>query len=130
MKPRSRALALLALAVCAFASAADPKPEEGDWPGWRGPSRTGISADTGLLKEWPTDGPKLLLKATGLGGGYSTVAISGGRIFVTGAKGQKPGAGGGFGKGGFGKGKGKGKGGFGGFGGGPSHDESLICLDA
>lgn len=58
----------------------------GDWPGWRGTARTGVSAETGLLKEWPKDGPKLLWKATGLGGGYSTPAVAGGRIFVMGSR--------------------------------------------
>ena len=24
-----------------------------DWPQWRGPARTGISAETGLLRQWP-----------------------------------------------------------------------------
>jgi len=27
---------------------------------WRGPNRTGIYNETGLLKEWPAEGPKLL----------------------------------------------------------------------
>jgi outer membrane protein assembly factor BamB len=52
-----------------------------DWPQWRGPHRDGISAETGLLKEWPKDGPPLAWKAKGLGGGYSAPAIAGGRIF-------------------------------------------------
>src|SRR5205085_10264960 len=30
-----------------------------DWPQWRGPQRNGISRETGLLKEWPKEGPKL-----------------------------------------------------------------------
>src|SRR5437879_1689421 len=60
----------------------------GDWPGWRGPERTGVSAETGLLKQWPKEGPKLLWKAVGLGGGYSTPSVAGGRIFVMGSKGE------------------------------------------
>ena len=31
-----------------------------DWPQWRGPRRDGVSQETGLLKEWPRGGPKLL----------------------------------------------------------------------
>jgi hypothetical protein len=42
-----------------------------DWPQWRGPNRDGISPDTGLLSEWPTDGPPLAWKGTGIGHGYS-----------------------------------------------------------
>ena len=30
-----------------------------DWPQWRGPARNGISQETGLLAEWPSQGPKL-----------------------------------------------------------------------
>jgi outer membrane protein assembly factor BamB len=58
----------------------------GDWPQWRGPNRDGISTDTGLLKEWPADGPKLAWKATGLGKGYSSVAVVGDRIYTMGDK--------------------------------------------
>jgi outer membrane protein assembly factor BamB len=103
----SRAL-LLSIAVCAVSVLAAPAPEPPgptDWPQWRGPNRTAISTETGLLKEWPSDGPKLALKITGLGGGYSTVSVVGGKIFTTGAKGQAGG---------------KGKGGS---------DESVLCLD-
>jgi outer membrane protein assembly factor BamB len=60
-----------------------------DWPGWRGPDRTGVSAETGLLPEWPKGGPKLLWKATGLGGGYSTPSVASGHVFVMGSKGNE-----------------------------------------
>ncbi|MCB9873596.1 MAG: PQQ-binding-like beta-propeller repeat protein, partial [Planctomycetaceae bacterium] len=56
----------------------------GDWPQWRGPNRDGISQETGLLDEWPADGPPTLWKASGLGGGYSSVAVAGNRIFTMG----------------------------------------------
>ena len=36
---------------------------------------------TGLLKEWPKDGPPLAWKIKGLGGGYSAPSIAAGRIF-------------------------------------------------
>ena len=100
-----------------------------DWPQWRGPDRDGLSKETGLRKEWPKDGPKLLWKATGLGGGYSTPSIVGNKLYALGAKGLKAGGGGGFGmKDKGGKDNSKGKGGFGG-GGGPSVPESLVCID-
>ena len=56
----------------------------GNWPQWRGPNRDGISADTGLLKSWPAGGPRRLFAASGLGGGFSSVAVTGGRIFTMG----------------------------------------------
>ncbi len=52
-----------------------------DWPQWRGPNRDGKSADTGLLKEWPKEGPALAWRIKGLGGGYSGPSIAAGRIF-------------------------------------------------
>jgi outer membrane protein assembly factor BamB len=52
-----------------------------DWPQFRGPQRTGISKETGLLKEWPKDGPPLAWKVSGLGGGFSAPSVAGGRIF-------------------------------------------------
>jgi outer membrane protein assembly factor BamB len=55
-----------------------------DWPGWRGPNRDSVSPDKGLLAQWATGGPPLAFKATGLGGGFSSVAIAGGRIYTMG----------------------------------------------
>jgi alcohol dehydrogenase (cytochrome c) len=52
-----------------------------DWPQWQGPDRNAISKETGLLKEWPKEGPPLAWKTTGLGGGDSAPAIAAGRIF-------------------------------------------------
>jgi outer membrane protein assembly factor BamB len=59
-----------------------------DWPQWRCQNRDGKSADTGLLKEWPKDGPALAWKITGLGGGYSAAPIAAGRIFGMGNRGD------------------------------------------
>ncbi|HEV7474913.1 MAG TPA: PQQ-binding-like beta-propeller repeat protein, partial [Pyrinomonadaceae bacterium] len=61
----------------------------GDWPQWRGPNRDGVSKETGLLKEWPTNGPPLVWKASGAGGGYSSLAISNGRIYTMGLRGDR-----------------------------------------
>ena len=55
-----------------------------DWPQWRGVHRDGRSAETGLLQEWPEAGPPLAWKAGGLGGGYSSVAVAGDRVFTMG----------------------------------------------
>jgi outer membrane protein assembly factor BamB len=53
-----------------------------DWPQWRGPDRTGLSKETGLLKQWPLGGPRRLWQVTNLGAGYGAVAIQGERIYV------------------------------------------------
>jgi outer membrane protein assembly factor BamB len=67
-------VALCGLLPTAFAVAAD-------WPQFRGPDRNGISKETGLLKEWPKDGPPVAWKVSGLGGGFSAPSVAGGRIF-------------------------------------------------
>jgi outer membrane protein assembly factor BamB len=54
----------------------------GDWPQWRGPQRNGVSQETGLLKEWPADGPKLLWKVADIGSGYSTPAVVEDRLYL------------------------------------------------
>jgi outer membrane protein assembly factor BamB len=77
-------LPLLAALAAPPAAHAQLKAAPGDWPGWRGADRTGVSAETGLLKKWPEGGPKLLWKATGLGGGYPTPSVAGGRVFLMG----------------------------------------------
>ena len=56
----------------------------GNWPQWRGPHRDGVSTETGLLAAWPAGGPPLIRSISGLGRGFSTVAISSGRIFTMG----------------------------------------------
>src|SRR5918996_1122243 len=62
--------------------------EAADWPQWQGPDRTRLSAETGLLKQWPAAGPPLVWTATGLGGGYGSIAVAGDRVFVQGARGR------------------------------------------
>jgi outer membrane protein assembly factor BamB len=52
-----------------------------DCPQWQGPDRNAISKETGLLKEWPKEGPPLAWKISGLGGGDSAPSIAAGRIY-------------------------------------------------
>jgi outer membrane protein assembly factor BamB len=60
----------------------------GEWPQWRGPQRSGISTDTGLLKQWPPSGPKKVWSISGLGEGYGSLAVKGERIYVQGTIGS------------------------------------------
>jgi outer membrane protein assembly factor BamB len=55
-----------------------------DWPQWRGPARTAVSAETGLLAAWPEGGPKLLWETKGLGKGFSSISIVDGKLFTMG----------------------------------------------
>lgn len=61
-----------------------PAAADSDWTQWRGPKRDGHSPDTGLLKQWPSAGPSLAWKATGLGSGFSSVSLQGDRIYTMG----------------------------------------------
>lgn len=56
----------------------------GDWPQFHGPRRDNRSDETGLLRQWPEGGPKLIWKAGGIGQGFVTVAIVDGMIYTTG----------------------------------------------
>src|SRR5688572_9617406 len=79
--PLLSAVVLLLATLPAFAQVPS---EPGDWPQWRGPNRDGISRETGLLKEWPEEGPKLLWQVDTVGVGYSSIAVKGGRIYTQG----------------------------------------------
>jgi len=72
-------------------SAGTPSPPgaAGDWPTFRGPNRDGKSPDTGLLKEWPADGPPLLWKVDNIGKGFSGVAVAGDTVYITGDVGDR-----------------------------------------
>ncbi len=53
---------------------------------WRGHNRDGIYNETGLLKQWPEKGSKLLWSFEGIGFGHSAVAVANDRVFVAGIK--------------------------------------------
>ena len=61
----------------------------GDWPQWRGPDRTGLSKETGLMEEWPASGPQRIWQISNLGAGYGSLSIKGDRIFVQGRVGRQ-----------------------------------------
>ena len=51
---------------------------------WREENRSGISAETGLLKSWPANGPSLLWSNIDLARGYSSVSFGNNKIYTTG----------------------------------------------
>ena len=62
-----------------------PEPRD-DWPQWRGPRRDGVSKETGLLKDWPANGPRLAWRIGGIGEGYSSFAVADRRLYTLGAR--------------------------------------------
>jgi len=57
--------------------------------GWRGPGRSGIYNETGLLKSWPASGPALIWEAEGIGPGYSSATVTNDAVYITGIRGDK-----------------------------------------
>jgi outer membrane protein assembly factor BamB len=87
---KTRLLFLLAClpALALPAVTAAPAPAERprfDWPQFRGPNRDDISKETGLVKDWPMGGPKLVWTCEEAGNGYSGPAIVGDRFLSMGA---------------------------------------------
>jgi outer membrane protein assembly factor BamB len=82
MKSQRTILAVLSVLLTLTVSTA----RAGDWPQWRGPDRTDISKETGLLKSWPDGGPKRVWLFENAGHGYSGPAIANGKFFTLGTR--------------------------------------------
>jgi outer membrane protein assembly factor BamB len=54
------------------------------WPQFNGPNRDRICTEKGLLDSWPEGGPRKLWSVEGMGRGFSTISIAGGRWFTMG----------------------------------------------
>ncbi len=52
-----------------------------DWPQYFGPSRNSTSTEKGILRTWPTEGPKVLWTAP-LGIGFGGPAVSAGKVYL------------------------------------------------
>jgi outer membrane protein assembly factor BamB len=71
--------ASLGFLLCVAIASAD------DWPCYRGPNHNGISAEKGWRDTWPESGPPVLWKAN-VGTGFSSLAVSKGRVLTVGNK--------------------------------------------
>ncbi|MGQ9591690.1 MAG: outer membrane protein assembly factor BamB family protein [Planctomycetota bacterium] len=78
------AFGLLLLAVAARGALA---ASGADWPRWRGPTNDGVSAESDWTTEWPSEGPKVLWRAS-VGKGFSSVSVAGGRLYTMGNLGK------------------------------------------
>ena len=77
------ALSLILGSASAPAAGADALAQP-FWPEFHGTNRDNRSRETGLLNQWPKDGPKLVWKFSNCGKGYAGVSIAKGLIFTTG----------------------------------------------
>jgi outer membrane protein assembly factor BamB len=84
MQTRATVIAVGLFAALAIAPSAQAPGF--DWPQWRGPDRSGVSREKGLLAEWPSAGPTRLWTTSNLGAGYGSVSIAGDRVFVQGSQ--------------------------------------------
>jgi outer membrane protein assembly factor BamB len=76
-------VALVAASAVGLSGQAGPGA---DWPQWRGPSRSGVSSETGLLRQWLAAGPPRVWSTSNLGAGFGSIAVRGDRIFVQGMR--------------------------------------------
>jgi len=53
-----------------------------DWPGFLGPKGDGLSAETGIRKNWNESAPKMLWSVPLTDGGYAGPSVAGGKVFV------------------------------------------------
>ena len=79
---------ILTLSVSLVALAAQSL-HANDWPQWRGPDRTDVSKETGLLKQWPANGPKQVWLNKDGGLGYAGFSVANGKLFTMGARADK-----------------------------------------
>ncbi len=75
-------LLVAAWALASTAARAD------DWPQFRGPDRTGVSKEAGLLKAWPKGGPPLLWTYRDAGVGFTPPSVVGDRLYSMGTRGK------------------------------------------
>jgi len=87
ISPRTLLCVVLALFLCR----GGPRliaAEACSWPRFHGAKGDNISTETGLLRKWPDQGPKLLWTAKGIGAGFTGVTIADGRIYTSGDVGR------------------------------------------
>jgi len=72
---RRIAIPSLAALLCCFSCAAD------DWPQWMGPRRDGIWRETGILDDFPTNGPPIVWRVP-VNRGYCGPAVANDRVYL------------------------------------------------
>ena len=83
--PKPATCSIAAVLVCGlWCLAAAAAGDEPFWPQFHGANRDNLSTETGLLKQWPEEGPKLLWTTKGLGHGFAGVSIADGLMVTAG----------------------------------------------
>ena len=84
MTGKLRIICLAAATVFISVGQTDAQPNIG----WRGPERSGVYNETGLLKTWPSAGPSLIWEYNEAGTGYSSATVTDDAVYITGRKGD------------------------------------------
>lgn len=95
-KAVSLLIVLTAGAPCAGRTAGAPATvtthnrlsEAAEWSQFRGPGRSGVAAETGLVRSWPEQGPDILWRHP-IGEGLSGIAVAGERLWTMFAEGDE-----------------------------------------
>lgn len=77
---------LLTIALATILISLSNPVHSDDWPQYRGPGRTGVSSESGLLSKWPAEGPKLVWTLNTLGTGYAGPAVVRDRLYIAGTR--------------------------------------------
>ena len=80
---RNRRLALIVVIILSSVSISFSQSSD-----WRGPGRTGIYNETGLMKSWPEKGPSMIWINEELPSGFSSVSFGPNTIYITGNTGN------------------------------------------
>lgn len=72
---------LCRLALLALAAGVPATAMAADWPQIRGLQRDGISAETGLARSWPREGPRVVWRRP-IGDGFSGLSVVGARLYT------------------------------------------------
>src|SRR5262245_44210950 len=83
MKQSPSILFLLSALICIASS---DTATANDGPQWRGPDRSDVSKESGLLKSWPANGPKRMWLFENAGNAYAGPAIVGDKYFTLGTR--------------------------------------------
>jgi outer membrane protein assembly factor BamB len=86
-RTRRRACRIAVLALALKATIVRPLSAD-DWPGWRGPNRTGVSDETGLPETW-SEHENVRWKVALPGAGISNPIVWRNRVFVTSSDGRQ-----------------------------------------
>lgn len=81
-----RLMAFASLIAFSFASSG---VADDHWPQFQGPHRNGHAHSQGLIDEWPEQGPPITWIFRDCGLGYSSPSVVDGRLFITGARGDR-----------------------------------------